>query len=326
MAAVALELAETLGLDELRASVLNTLAVIRLSEGELEEGRRLMHSAIEVASSGSPEGLRALTNLSVVAVCDGDPVGWLAAHERAAEAAAKAGDRLTTLWLDAASIRGQDYEAGHWDSALTRSTEFIDAAAAAGGHYAERSVYLMRADVLASRGDVEGAARDLEHVVAQFGVNTDSQVVVPAFLLAARVCLLLADDERAVHFVDRALATARARQQRAPGIGAEAVVAIVSTGRADAWNENLATAADTRRVQAGAWYSQGGRSRPQRCTRASEGPTRRPSLASSPRSSSSRRAGVQRPTSSSIAHWPSYRAAGATRVVARAESLLASTA
>jgi class 3 adenylate cyclase/tetratricopeptide (TPR) repeat protein len=324
-AAVALELAETLGLDELRASVLNTLAVIRMSEGEIEEARSLIHRAVDVASSGSPEGLRALTNLGVLAVCDGDPAGWREAHARAVEAATKAGDRLAILWLEAAALRGE-YEAGRWDSALARATEFVDAAAAAGGHYSERGAYLVRAAILASRGDLEGAGRDLDRVVAQFGVNTDSQVVVPSLLLAATVCLLLGAKERAVDFVDRALAVGAARQHRAPAIPADVVAAIVSTGRAAAWNEVLAPAADTRRVQAARLVFAG------RTVEAAEmyariaGPQEEAVtrlLAAEQLVAEGRRAEADVQLGRALAF---YRAVGATRVIAEAEKLFASVA
>jgi class 3 adenylate cyclase/tetratricopeptide (TPR) repeat protein len=326
VAAAALELAEQLGLDELRANVLNTLGVLRLADGKIAEGRSLAELAVEVASPGSPEALRGLSNLSVIAVCDGDPAGWRIAHALALEAATRAGDRVVMLWLEAGGIRVGCYEAGRWDEALDRVTAFIDEVSSLGGHYTDRGMYIVRAVILASRGDVAGAERDLEHVISRLSVNTDTQSQIPSLVDAAKVLLILGDRERAVEFVARALPYARASRHRAPAIGADMACTIVRVGLEAEWNDLFAAAADTGRIRAARLVFAG------RTVEAAEmyarigGPEEEATarlLAAEQLAAKGRRAEADVQLQRALAF---YRAVGATRIVARAESLLASTA
>jgi class 3 adenylate cyclase/tetratricopeptide (TPR) repeat protein len=326
VAAAALELAETLGLEELRASVLNTLGVVRLADGDIVEARALATRAVDVASSGSPEALRALTNLAVIAICDGDPAAWRAAHTLAVDAATRAGDRVITMWLESGEIRAGDYVEGRWDSVLDRTTAFLDEVTALGGHYTERGVYVLRALIRASRGDAAGAERDLEQAVGRLGTNTDAQSQIPTLVDAAGVCLLLGDEQRALDLLMRALPFARASKNRAPGIGADGACTIVRVGLAAEWTKHFAAAADTARVEAARLVFSGRTVEAAEVYRRIAGPEDEAAarlLAAEQLVEQGRRAEADVQLQLALAF---YRAAGATRVVAQAEFLLASTA
>jgi tetratricopeptide (TPR) repeat protein len=282
--AAALQLAEGLGLDELRASVLNTLGVLRLTEGEVEEARSLAQQAVAIASTGSPEALRALTNLAVIALCDGDPAAWREAHTRAVELATRAGDRLILLWLEASEVHN-DYAEGRWDDALARVDAFVDAVAPLGGHYSERGVLLTRAGIRASRGD-DRAEADLEHALGQLNVTKDAQVQIPTLLGAARVSLLLGDLQRAAEFLDRAAPPSRGRSRTVP----------LPYPQRSSRRSSVSTAPPSGRTS-----SRVGRSRLRRCTPGSAARRKRPSCGCSPRSNWRTRAASPRPTCSSSA-------------------------
>jgi class 3 adenylate cyclase len=319
--AAALELAKELGLAELRASVLNTLGVLRLTEGEIEEARSLAQQAVAIASTGSPEALRALTNLAVIALCDGDPAAWREAHTRAVELATRAGDRLILLWLEASETYN-DYQEGRWDDALTRIDAFVETIAPLGGHYSERSVRLTRAGILAARGD-DRAEADLEHALGQLDVTKDAQVQIPTLLGGARVSLLLGDQQRAAELLDRAAPLARAFPHRAPAVPAEMVTTIVRVDRTSVWADIFAAAAPTRRIEALRLVFAG------RTVEAAEvyarigGPAEEAVvrlLAAQQLVDAGRRAEADVQLQRALAF---YRAVGATRVVAEAEALFA---
>jgi tetratricopeptide (TPR) repeat protein len=322
--AAALQLAEELGLDELRASVLNTFGVLRFVEGDLEAASSFAQQAVAVRSTGSPEALRALTNLAVIALSDGDPAGWRDVHTRAVELATKAGDRLILLWLEAGEIRAGDYQEGRWDDALARIDAFVDAVAPLGGHYAERGVRLTRATILATRGD-DRAYADLEYALGQLDVTKDAQVQIPTLLAGAHVSLLLGDRERAAELLDRAAPIARAFSHRAPPVGADEAVTIVRMKRAAVWEEIFADAAPTRRIEATRLVYAG------RTVEAAEvfarvgGPAEEAVvrlLAAQQLVDAGRRAEADVQLQRALAF---YRAVGATRIVAEAEALLAAT-
>jgi tetratricopeptide (TPR) repeat protein len=319
----ALRLAEELGLDALRASVLTTLATAEFGDGNLEEAKALLTQAVGLSEpTGSPEAARALVNLAVIASSAGSRDDWRQRTTRAAEYAARIGDRRTLLWLDPFEIRGAFVD-GDWDQAMTRAQAFLDKADALGGHYSARGIYLMRAWVLAARGRASAAAEDLERGLDGLAEMPDTQVVIPANLLAAAVSLMLGEEERAADLLDVALVHAREAPHRAPAIGAEVVVAMVMLGRADAWLTHLAPAADTWRIVAARLLLSGRPSEAADIYAANRTPTEEASarlLAARQFAAAGQRAEADVQLQRALAF---YRAVGAVRVVAEAGELLA---
>ncbi len=246
----ALRLAEELGLDDLRASVLTTRGTAKLMDGEIAEAEALLLQAVDLASpSGSPEAARALVNLAAHASLIGHREQWRERTERATEYATRIGDRRTLLWLDPFLIRGAFVD-GDWDQTLTRVAAYLDAVEALGGHYSARGMFLQRAWILAARGDATSARHDLERGLEGAEALVDRQVSVPIYLVGASVSLLLGDESRAMKLLEQATDRARTGRHRAPGISAELVTLIVQLGRADEWLELFADAADTPRMEA----------------------------------------------------------------------------
>src|SRR5436190_6983964 len=246
--AEALRLAEELGLDELRMNVLSTLGVAHFIDGEIEEAKHPFRRAVEIgAGTVTPEVARALTNLAVVSDAAGEREETRRWHRRALEYSTRLGDRRMLVWLEAGSIV-RLMDDGAWDEALTRCDAFLEATTVVGGHYLDRTVLELRALILASRGDVAAAARDLERALEGIETASDAQEVIPAYVGCAVVSLILDDEPRAAGLVETALSFAREVPHRAPMIGGQVAAAIVQAGHAAGWLELLAGAADTRRV------------------------------------------------------------------------------
>ena len=242
-AAAALELAKRFGLTEARASVLNTLATMSFIDGDLEESDRLVEQAIEIAPEGSQQQFRALANHGVHAFADGDFARWRPRYERAMEAATRAGDRPSILWLESTGIT-EAIEFGRWDEALRRTEAFL----VHGPHYLAHDVMLARATVLAARGSV-GEARELrDRALALVANTTEHQVILPSRLVSAYVSLLVDEPERARSLVAEAELAGRSLRYRAPGIGAAVAATIAETGMGAAWLEIHRKGAPTRRI------------------------------------------------------------------------------
>ncbi|MEX2614309.1 MAG: hypothetical protein WD380_12090, partial [Gaiellaceae bacterium] len=157
----ALEMAESLGLDELSAHALATIGTAKTVVNDptgLADLERALEIALEI---NSPIAYAIVNNLAVAASDDGDG-GLLRAEELYAEAARLAerfGDgqglrffRGSMVWLD--------WVRGRWDDALENANRFVADCDAGSPHVDEGYVRLNRASIRLGRGDVEGALAD----------------------------------------------------------------------------------------------------------------------------------------------------------------------
>ena len=241
-AAQALELATRLGLDEQRASVLNTLGTIRFIDGDLRAADELEEQAFALAQPGSPQRFRALANSALNALAEGDVDAWRPRHARALEHATRTGDLQSVRWLECDGIE-EAIAFGRWDEALRR----IDAFLTGGPHYREDNMRLQKAAVLAARGATD-EVRTLREEALELAARTeDHQVVIPTYLMSAWVSLQLGETARARELVLQAEIPGRDLRYKATGIRAMDAVAIAETGRGEAWLEIHAGWAPTRR-------------------------------------------------------------------------------
>ena len=307
----ALRLAEQLGLDGLRANVLTTLGVAEFVDGDVDAANGLFEQAVEVGWEASPsEAARALTNLSVVADAAGDREGL---------------EEWTRRAVDGAEMRAT-HDSGRWDETLTVCDAFLDETAPLGGHYLDRFALELRGSVLAARGEVAGAARDLERSLDGIEAVTDVQSVVPSYVGAATICVLLGDVRRAAGLLERALPIARRSPHRAPTITGEAATTIAYAGRGAEWLAHFETLAPTRRVEAARLVFAGrtveaAEAYARFAGPAEEAPVRL--LAARQLAEAGRRAEADVQLRRALAF---YRAVGATHIVREAEALLAQPA
>ncbi len=247
----ALELANLLELEELKANVLNTLGVISMMQGDLRQARVSIEEAASLAASSS-ERVRALTNLAVLWDSDGYGGEAFRYGSLANDAARRMGDKMMQYWAQTGEIQEVLFAEGSWDEALERATAYLAATAAIGGHYLDPGMRLCRAYIYAARAEDAAAEQDLELALGTIDPSSrDIQAIAPTLNGAAAVNQLLGKHDRAVELVDRLLEVLKTTTARAPGIHADSAAVFYRAGRAEEWLElSRAKFAETGRVWA----------------------------------------------------------------------------
>jgi class 3 adenylate cyclase len=179
----ALALAEELGLDRFRASVLITIGTSENRAEAIEQG-------IEIASrvNDIEQLTRGYNNLGELVLEEGRVSTAAGLYEAARVAAARFGHSLGQRWLDAQE-GFYYYLTGDWE----RSQSLLDAylAEAEGGspHYMEPPTRFARAQLRYARGDTAGALEDVERGIGLARAAKDPQAVItltgPARILFA---------------------------------------------------------------------------------------------------------------------------------------------
>ena len=243
--AAASELTADHGSNELRASLLTTRGVVAMSDGDLDEARRLTDEAIEVAPIGSSSRFRALANRATYEWAEGDSEAFELVHAAAVEEAERAGDLPNLRWLEWFALN-QAVSFGHWDEVLRRTEEQI----ALGTHYTLDGILLDRAYILAARGRLGPARACRDEAMALTEKIPDAQSAIPGLFEAAWVSFVLGDKELASRLVRRVFPLALAVRHRVPGVDAKFCVLIIRAGMTKEWLELHRRHADTRRVRA----------------------------------------------------------------------------
>jgi class 3 adenylate cyclase len=243
--AAAWELASDHGSNELRASLLTTQGVVALTDGELDEARRLMAAAIDVAPIGSSPRFRALANRGVIEWIEGDMQAWKPLQAAAVEEAERAGDRPNLRWLEWTTISDAQLF-GRWDEVLRRVEEQI----ALGPHYTLDTVLYLKAYVLGARDQLDTARTCRDEALALTEKIPDAQSAIPGLLDAAWVALVIGEEAVADRLDGRVLPLVQSMRHRTPGIDAKHSVLHIRTGRAQEWLDLHKRHADTRRVRA----------------------------------------------------------------------------
>jgi tetratricopeptide (TPR) repeat protein len=184
----ALDMAERLGLDELRASVLSTIGTA-MSNSEPGSGDELLREAVAIGTAlNSLEAPRALNNLAVSAFFQGSLRGE---HELLLESRAAA-ERLGSdnfVRFAEGNLCWTAYAIGEWDESLSRCDAFIAECEAGSAHASEGIVQDARAEIFLGRDDLDRALRAWSRAAELSpGVET-GRGAVRAQLLAARMLL-----------------------------------------------------------------------------------------------------------------------------------------
>jgi class 3 adenylate cyclase/tetratricopeptide (TPR) repeat protein len=198
-----LAMAEQLGLDGIRARILNTIGVSQTKLGDLE-GLGEIERSLEMSEPGSPERLRAYINLS-------STLGELGNLKRAAELhraglaeAERAGQPGPVRWL-MAEICFDEYLSGRWDEALASANRFLAEAATRERHYMDAAASWVRAEMRLARGDQAGALEDSTRTLEFARDAQDPQVLFPSLALQAHVLLAAGRRAEAINMVDELL-------------------------------------------------------------------------------------------------------------------------
>ena len=180
----ALEMAEQLSLDELRAHALITIGTARYFAGD-PGGERDLERALEIAqSANSPVASTALNNLGVIAT-DTDWQRELELVRESGRVAARLGDREAERFSRGNAIF-TTWAIGRWDEALEAANAFIEECEIGSPHYLQPVAIGTRAEVLLGRGDVDAALADFGRALDLTRAAGDAQARFPPLAMAVR--------------------------------------------------------------------------------------------------------------------------------------------
>jgi hypothetical protein len=186
----ALAIAERLGLDEVRAHVLNTVGSARFQMGD-PEGRADLERSIEIALSSNPHlAGQAYNNLGQMLGIGGDLDGDAELRRKGAAVAERFGDAATVRFQ-----RGLEpqfnYSAGRWDDSVRKAGAFIAECEAGSPHYTESTSFVVRALIRLARGEIEGATADSARADELGRESADPQALLPALGARLRIAIEL---------------------------------------------------------------------------------------------------------------------------------------
>ncbi|MGB2952081.1 MAG: hypothetical protein WBB74_01670, partial [Gaiellaceae bacterium] len=205
-----LEIAEQLGLDDIRAHALNTIGVSRAGgrdRGGLAQLEQSLTLSLEL--NHAENIIRGYKNLGSILFDFGELERVAELTAQAEAAAARFGDTFNLRWFEVeqAVLR---YLEGRWDEALQTAEAFLAEVEGGSPHYMEAPCRDIRALMLLARGDVSAALADTDKAV-EFGHSSgEPQVLLPA--LAGYTCALVAAGrvDEAGEVADELLAAVRA--------------------------------------------------------------------------------------------------------------------
>jgi class 3 adenylate cyclase/tetratricopeptide (TPR) repeat protein len=186
----ALDLAEQLGLAEVRAHVLITTGAARAVAGD-PQGKADIQRGLEIALAGNflAAAVRGYSNLSRSHYLDGDLPEALRLALEAAKVAQRFGTKATVRWTRAVLICIW-FELGNWDKCAPAADEFLAESTALGSHYFDTSIRHCRSWIRLARGDTEAALADQRESLISGRPAKDPQILFPALAGSAYVLAL----------------------------------------------------------------------------------------------------------------------------------------
>jgi class 3 adenylate cyclase/tetratricopeptide (TPR) repeat protein len=200
----ALELAERVGLGELRPRLLTNIGTSRVYLGDaggLEDIRRAADAAREARLSEQVHG--SLNNLSWGQLALGDLPGAVQTYEELMELMGTAGRDVDRRWAGVVMARLRMTE-GRWDDALELAAAFIEESKAGTPHYLEPVCLTVRGMIATARDDLATATVDTERALT-IARGADAQIVSTALLGRITVLLAAGDSKAAAQLLDELL-------------------------------------------------------------------------------------------------------------------------
>jgi class 3 adenylate cyclase/tetratricopeptide (TPR) repeat protein len=183
----ALEMADELRIDELRAHALLNIGVSRLGRDD-RRGLDEMEQGLAIAvAANSPESVRGYGNLASTLVALGELERAFPLVEEGLRAAERFGLGEQARW-QRAELAWQPYFEGRWDDAALMVDELI-ADFEAETFWMETPCRWLRGRMRLACGDQEGALADAERAIELGRLAKDPQVLWPALAFGARAVL-----------------------------------------------------------------------------------------------------------------------------------------
>jgi len=178
LAIEALAMAESLGLDELRARALTTISMAKMYAGD-PTGADDAERALEIAlAANSPQAGTIANHIAVRAFADLDLRRADELFAEGLQIAERFGDASGARWLRA-QCASSAVALGRWDEALEALDAFIAECEAGSPHYLESATRASRARIRKGRGDIDGALADWRRALALARDAGDPQEVLP---------------------------------------------------------------------------------------------------------------------------------------------------
>ena len=197
--------AERLGLDEVRARLLDLRGFARCASGDAG-GLADFEQAIALASEihAFEQIHTAWNNLCVVQI----GMGQLdAAHESLAAIKRNAERHATPSRLRWIEVLGLEFDLmdGNWAEVSRVTSELIAESEAGNRHYTDYSCCLLRATIRRASGDLPGAVADVEQSLMLARTSGDAQVMAPALIGSGSVFLEAGRSDEAATLAREAL-------------------------------------------------------------------------------------------------------------------------
>jgi tetratricopeptide (TPR) repeat protein len=230
----ALELATELGIDEIRAHALNSLAIARHSMGESGALDDLRESIRISEAAGYPvDASVGWNNLSTLLEIDGQMPEAQQAIREASRVIRRSGSPSDVRWSEL-TLDHLAFEEGDWDEALRRLDEHIAEIEAGAGHYHEGTLRFTRAEIRIGRDLADLAVGDMDRGLAASRRAGDPQSVIPALAITTFLRVARGELAEANAALDELLATRRALRASFPFRGPARVVdATIALGRGE---------------------------------------------------------------------------------------------
>jgi class 3 adenylate cyclase/tetratricopeptide (TPR) repeat protein len=209
----ALQLAEELGLEDVRTRALNNVGSARVAAGDPGGLHDLEESIALAARMGSTVDLiRGYNNLGTLELILGrldDSRDHIHEGYRIAQ---HFGHHGFARWASGGPLIEDALHRGRWDEVFTVASRFLEEIGEA-RHYQAASAYLFRSLVLLGRGDLAASERDASLGLEAARPAKDPQILGSSFAIGAFIFASLGDESRAVELLDEALALIRGLDQ-----------------------------------------------------------------------------------------------------------------
>jgi class 3 adenylate cyclase len=232
MAMEALELAESLQLDEQRAHLLITIGSMHGKSGE-PGAQQEIREGLEIALAGNyiNAAIRGFSNLgAIVDNHSGDQLEVYKISQQSIDYARRFGAPGNVRWTRGNHLATM-YEIGAWDECRRDCDDFLAGSAQLGGHYHDSGALWVRAGIRFARGDDVGTVADVTAALDRAREVQDPQILLPVLTHSAKILAATGDVATANLHFDELLSFDAATLQVIGGGAVDLVQAADALGR-----------------------------------------------------------------------------------------------
>jgi hypothetical protein len=210
----AIDLAEQLGLDDLRANALNNVGSARANAGD-RAGFADLEESIRLASqlNSISDVIRGHNNLAVVHFVHGEVERAQLIWEQTRRLAEQFGHLGFARFVDGGPAIANRYLLGEWDEAFARANAFLAQIKGGAPNYHAAASHIFRGLIRLGRADPAGAESDAERAIELARPIGDPQLLQPTLARGAVIFLATGSERRAKEILDEALEGLRELRQ-----------------------------------------------------------------------------------------------------------------